>query len=162
MSWLDLVIFGVIALSALISLIRGFVKESISLITWVVAGMVAFRYFLPMAELLKPYIEADTVRLMVAGGALFVCTLIIGAIINFIAGQLVAKTGLSGTDRALGVVFGGARGLLIVTMLVLLASLTPAPESNVWKESLSTDFFQGLAEWVRTVIPQDAIEKFSF
>ena len=61
MSWLDLVILGIIVLSALISLIRGFVKESISLVTWIVAGAVALRYFLPMAVLLEPYIETPPV-----------------------------------------------------------------------------------------------------
>lgn len=162
MSWLDLVILGIIVLSALISLIRGFVKESISLVTWIVAGAVALRYFLPMAVLLEPYIETPTLRLMVAGGGLFVGTLIVGAIVNFIAGQLVSKTGLSGTDKALGVVFGGARGLLIVTMLVLLASLTPAPESEVWQDSMLVEFFQDLAGWVKSVIPADAVERFKF
>ena len=89
-------------------------------------------------------------------------TLIVGAIVNFIAGQLVSKTGLSGTDKALGVVFGGARGLLIVTMLVLLASLTPAPESEVWQDSMLVEFFQDLAGWVKSVIPADAVERFKF
>ncbi len=162
MSWLDLVIFAVILLSALISLIRGFVKESISLVTWIVAGVVAFRYFLPMAGLLEPFVESATIRMMAGGGILFVITLIVGAIINFIASQLVSKTGLSGTDKALGVVFGGARGVLIVTMLVLLFSLTPAPTTQIWQDSATLDFFQQMAEWIKGVIPADAVERFSF
>jgi len=162
MSWLDLVILGVIALSALISLIRGFVKESISLITWIVAGILAFRYFSPMAEMLEPFVEAPTIRNVAGFAILFISTLVVGAIINFIMGQLVTKTGLSGTDKALGVVFGGARGVLIVTMVVLLASLTPMPDTEWWLDSAMVDFFQQLAEWVKGIIPADAADKFSF
>ena len=162
MAWIDLVIIAVIALSALISLIRGFVKESISLVTWVVAGLIALRYYSPMADLLEPFVASDSLRNWVGGGILFVATLIVGAIVNFIVSQLVSKTGLSGTDKALGVVFGAARGVLIVTMIVLLASLTPMPEASWWQDSLMIDFFQQLAEWIKTVIPADAVDKFSF
>jgi membrane protein required for colicin V production len=162
MSWLDLLILGVIALSALISLIRGFVKESISLLSWIVAGVVAFRYFTPMAELLEPFVAAPTIRGIAGFAILFISTLIIGAIINFIMSQLVSKTGLSGTDKALGVVFGGARGVLIVTMIVLLGSLTPMPEAQWWQDSAMVGFFQQLAEWVKGIIPADAVDSFSF
>lgn len=162
MAWIDLFFFAVIVLSALISLVRGFVKESISLVTWVVAGMLALRYYTPMAELLEPFINAPTLRQWVGGGILFVATLVIGAIVNWIVSQLVSKTGLSGTDKALGVVFGAARGVLIVSMLVLLASLTPMPETSWWQESAMIGFFQQLAEWIRGVIPTDAVGKFNF
>jgi membrane protein required for colicin V production len=162
MPWIDLVIIAVIALSALISLIRGFVKESISLVSWVIAGLLALRYYSPMAELLEPFVNSETLRNWIGGGILFVATLIVGAAVNFIVSQLVSKTGLSGTDKALGVVFGGARGVLIVTMIVLLASLTPMPEASWWQDSTMIGFFQQLAEWFKGVIPADAVDKFSF
>jgi membrane protein required for colicin V production len=162
MAWIDLVIIGIIVLSALISLIRGFVKESISLVTWVVAGFIALRYYGPMADLLEPFINSVTLRQWVGGGILFVVTLIVGAIVNFIVSQLVSKTGLSGTDKTLGVVFGGARGVLIVTMVVLLAGLTPMPEASWWQDSVMIEFFQHLAEWVRGVIPADTVGDFGF
>ena len=162
MSWLDIVIIGIILLSALISVIRGFVKEFISLVTWVMAGIIAFRYFAPLGGLLEPYISAPTLRNVTAFAVLFVSTLVIGAIINFIMSQLVDRTGLGGTDKALGVIFGAARGVLIVTMIVLLASLTPMPEAAWWQDSATVGFFQQLAEWLRNIIPADAADKFSF
>ncbi len=162
MSWLDLVILVIIVLSALISLVRGFVKESISLLTWIVAGVLAFRYFSPLAGMLEAYVSAPTIRNVVAFAILFVSTLVVGAIVNFIFTQLVTKTGLSGTDRALGVVFGAARGVLIVAMVVLLASLTPMPEAEWWRDSASVGFFQQLAEWIRGVIPADVVGSFDF
>jgi membrane protein required for colicin V production len=162
MSWFDLLILGIIALSALISLIRGFVKESISLISWIIAGIIAFRYFSPMSELLEPYLSSPMVRSVTAFAILFVSTLLVGAIVNFIMSQLVSKTGLSGTDKALGVVFGAARGVLIVTLVVLLASLTPMPESEWWQDSAMVGFFEQLGEWVKGIIPADAVDKFGF
>ena len=162
MAWVYLVIIGIIVLSALISLIRGFVKESISLVTWVVAGLLALRYYGPMADLLEPFINSVTLRQWIGGGILFVATLIVGAIVNFIVSQLVSKTGLSGTDKTLGIIFGGARGVLIVTMVVLLAGLTPMPEASWWQDSVMIEFFQQLAEWVRGVIPADAVGDFGF
>lgn len=161
MSWLDLVIIGIILISALISLVRGFVKESISLGSWILAGFIAFRYFSALAELLLPYIESPTLRTGTAFAILFVCTLIIGAIINFMASQMISKTGLSGTDRALGVVFGAARGVLIVTMVVLLAGLTPMPAESWWQESAAIEYFVTIASWLKDVLPQDIASRFS-
>lgn len=161
MSWIDLVIIVIILLSALISLVRGFIKESISLASWILAGFVAFRYFTPLAEILAPYIESVTLRTGVAFSILFVCTLIIGAIFNFMASQLVTKTGLSGTDKALGVVFGGARGVLIVTMVVLLAGLTPMPGEPWWQGSTMIDYFVTLANWLKDILPQDIAGRFT-
>ena len=162
MSWIDLVILGVIVLSSVISLIRGFVKESISLVTWVIAGVVAFRYFLPLAELLEPFVDSLTMRKWIGGGILFLATLIVGASVNFIVSQLVSRTGLSGTDRTLGVVFGAARGVLIVSMVILLASLTPMPSAEWWQDSALIGYFQQLSEWIKGIIPQDVAEQFSF
>ncbi|MGD2170829.1 MAG: CvpA family protein [Gammaproteobacteria bacterium] len=162
MSWLDVVIIVIIVLSALISVIRGFVKETISLITWIVAGILAFRYFAPLAEILEPYVGAPTIRNITAFAVLFISTLVIGAIINFIMNQLVNRTGLSGTDKALGVIFGAARGVLIVTMIVLLASLTPMPEASWWQDSAMIGFFQQLAGWLKGIIPDTAADSFKF
>lgn len=162
MSWIDLAFIAVIVLSALISLVRGFVKESISLVTWVVAGFLAFRYFSPLAEMLESYIAAPTLRGIAAFGALFVATLIVGAVVNFIVSQLVTRTGLSGTDKTLGAVFGAARGVLIVAILVLLFSLTPVPQTEAWEDAATVGFFQQLAEWLKAVIPADTAKNFSF
>ena len=162
MSWLDLIIIGIITLSALISLVRGFVKESLSLASWLIAGFIALKYFSPMADLLTPYIESPTIRTGAGFAVLYVCTLIVGAIINFMASQMVSKTGLSGTDKSLGVVFGGARGVLIVTVVVLLAGLTPMPNEAWWKDSTMVEYFVNLADWIKEILPQDVANRLSF
>ncbi len=161
MSWVDLIIIVIIIISALISLVRGFVKESLSLASWILAGFIALRYFTPLADLLEPYIESPTIRTATGFAILFVSSLIVGAIINYMASQAVTKTGLTGTDKSLGVVFGVARGLLIVTLLVLLAGLTPMPSEPWWNDSAMIEFFSDMANWIKDILPQDVASRFS-
>jgi len=160
-SWVDLLIIAIIIISALISLIRGFVKESLSLASWILAGFIALRYFPPLADLLESYVESPTIRTGASFAILFVSSLIIGAIINYMASQAVTKTGLTGTDKTLGVVFGAARGLLIVTMLVLLAGLTPMPSEPWWNDSAMIEFFSDMANWIKDIMPRDVASRFS-
>lgn len=161
MVWVDIVIVGVILISTLISLFRGFVKESISLATWVLAGVLAVRYMDVMAALLESSIESVTIRMAASFAVLFIVTLIVGAIINYIVSQMVSKTGLGGTDKALGMVFGLGRGVLIIVMLLLLGGLTPMPEELWWKESLLIEQFSSISVWIREFLPQDLASKFS-
>jgi membrane protein required for colicin V production len=162
MIWVDYGILIIVALSALISVMRGFVREALSLVAWVAAFWVAFAFHQHLATFFANYIEAPSLRLMSAFALLFVVTLIICAIINNLVAQLVKKTGLSGTDRMLGVLFGVARGAVLVAILVLLAGLTPLPEDPWWKESIFIVHFQSMALWLRDFLPPDIAENFQY
>ncbi|QIT54711.1 CvpA family protein [Aquisalimonas sp. 2447] len=154
MNWLDYAILAVIAVSVVISLIRGFVREVISLVVWVAAFWVGIRYSDNLAVHLSDYIASPTLQLGAAFAALFVATLIVGAVINYVAGQLVGRTGLTGTDRYIGLIFGLARGVVVVAVLVLAAGLTALPREPWWQDSLLVAQFQpwvceiGVREWL--------------
>lgn len=161
MIWVDYVIIGIIALSALISLVRGFMREALSLAVWVAAFWIAWTFFRELADHLT-WLSLPSVRLGAALAMLFIATLIVGGMVNFLVGQLVEKTGLSGTDRLIGMLFGAARGILLVTLLILLAGLTPLPEDPWWKSSQLIGYFQELAIWLKSLLPADLSEKFRF
>ncbi|HAD30035.1 MULTISPECIES: CvpA family protein [unclassified Methylophaga] len=162
MNWVDYLIIGIILISSGISIVRGFIKEVLSLISWIVAIWVAFMFFANFASLLTPYIDTATLRLFIAFFVLFVVTLILGALVNHLISQLVEKTGLSGTDRALGVIFGILRGAAIVTILVLAAGVTPMPSDSWWQNSLLLQHFEDLAIWVKQFLPADVAEHVNF
>ena len=162
MNWVDYLIIGIILISSGISIVRGFIKEILSLISWIVAIWVAFMFFANFASLLTPYIDTATLRLFIAFFVLFVVTLILGALVNHLISQLVEKTGLSGTDRALGVIFGILRGAAIVTILVLAAGVTPMPSDSWWQNSLLLQHFEDLAVWVKQLLPADVAEHVNF
>ncbi|AFT70898.1 Colicin V production protein [Alloalcanivorax dieselolei B5] len=146
----DGIILFIIAVSALISLRRGFTREAFSLLTWVAAFVVA-RLFSPALDaLLVDQIETPSLRLAVAFGVLFVLTLVIGALINHLLGELVRVTGLSGTDRLLGMVFGAIRGVLLVVVLVALGRQLFI-EDPWWQASVLVPHFVMLENWTRQV-----------
>jgi membrane protein required for colicin V production len=162
MVWADYAILIIVALSAVISVWRGFVKEALSLLGLIAAFWVALGFQQPMASLLAPYIEAPSLQLIAAFALLFVSTLIIAGLINHLAGQLVKKSGLSGTDRFIGILFGIARGIVLVAILVLLAGLTAIPADPWWKESIFIVHFQDVAIWIRSFLPADIAENIHF
>ena len=147
MNWLDYAIIAVIALSTVISLMRGFVKEAISLAVWFAALFIASQFYADLAVYFTK-INDDLIRNGAAIAVLFVVTLILGALVNHVIGQLVQATGLSGTDRALGAVFGGLRGILIASaLLFFLDTFTPSASSTWWEESVLVPEFAVIIEW---------------
>lgn len=147
MNWIDYTIIGVIVLSALISIVRGFIKESLSLISWVLAFFIASRFYMHITRYLT-YFESDVVRIAVAIAILFVATLIVCSIITYIISQFVQKTGLSGTDRVLGVYLGIIRGILVVAaVLFFVDTFTPLSQTLEWEQSLLIPHFQIIIRW---------------
>ncbi len=162
MIWVDYFILAIIGISALLSLWRGFFKEALSLISWLAALWIAMLYFGDLGRYLARWIDTPSVRGAVAFVMLFVGTVMIGGVVSFLVGKLVEKSGLTATDRALGVVFGMARGVVIVAVLVMLAGLTSVPQDPWWHESLLLGHFQDMAMWLRSFLPASMAENIHF
>ena len=162
MAWLDVVILGLILLSALISLVRGFVREAFSLAIWVLAFWISWSFFRDLEVPLRGWIDSPTVRLAIAFAVLMIVTLVVGGLVNYLIIQLIERTGMSGTDRLVGMVFGTARGVLLVAVLVLLAGLTPMPQEAWWHESSLVGYFEELAFWLRDLLPPEFADRFRY
>mgnify|MGYP005990678171 FL=1 len=156
MVWIDYAILAVIGISALISLVRGFVKEAVSLIVWISAFFVASTFYLNLSTLLTN-ISDQLLRNAASIAILFISTLILGALVNYVIAQLVSKTGLSGTDRVLGIVFGALRGVLIIAaVLFFMDAFTPASSSSWWQNSQLVPEFTLIVEWFFEYLKQSS------
>ncbi|MBD1390289.1 CvpA family protein [Neiella sp. HB171785] len=156
MVWVDYSILAIVLISALVSLIRGFSREAISLLTWVIAFFIASQFYQDLSVFLTG-IEDALLRDAAAIAALFICTLILGALVNTVIGNLVDKTGLSGTDRVLGLVFGGLRGVLIVcALLFFMDAFTGAAQTQWWQQSLLIPEFKIVVRWFFDYIEQSS------
>ncbi|ARU89105.1 CvpA family protein [Pseudomonas sp. M30-35] len=151
-TWVDWAIIAVIGVSSLISLSRGFVKEALSLLTWIIAGAVAWMFGGALSHHLEGFIQTPSARVIAACALLFIATLMVGALVNYLLSELIRVTGLSGTDRFLGMVFGAARGGLLVVLLVGLVSLAPVQEDPWWQQSTLVPHFLLVADWSKNLI----------
>lgn len=150
MNLADGLILLVIIISALLSLRRGFIREAFSLVTWIAAFIIA-RLLGPGLEiLLEGVIAMPSARAAAAFGLLFAATLVVGALINHLLGELVRVTGLSSTDRMFGMAFGAVRGVLLVVVLVALGRHIFG-EDPWWQDSVLVPWFSALEDWTRDV-----------
>lgn len=156
MNWADYVIVAALGLSVLMGVWRGFVGEVLALAVWAVAIWVAW-HFGPQVATAFTAIELPSARILLGYALCFVAVLIAGAIVGFLMRKLVAGSGLSGTDRLLGAVFGLARGLVLVILVVLLLGFTPFPRDPWWHGSLLLPNFQQAAQQVSAHLPAEVV-----
>jgi membrane protein required for colicin V production len=155
MNAVDLIIIAVLALSVLVGLWRGLISEVLALVTWVAAFWVAWTYGPAVSAHFDRTIETPVLRLLVGYGACFIAVLILGALVRFVLHQLVDGTGLGGTDRLLGMIFGFARGVLLVTLIVFLVGQTSFAHEAMWQQSTLLPQFKGMADWLEQELPPD-------
>jgi len=158
MEYVDYAVLGIVVLSILVGALRGFIKEVFSLAVWAAAFLIAFQYSGALALQLENHIELPSARTSLAFAGLFLVVLLIGGLITFLIGKLVEKTGLSGTDRLLGGLFGAIRGLILILVLMLVAGLTPVPQDPWWQQSRTIQSLMPLAEWSAQFLPDYILE----
>lgn len=142
-NWADWTIVAILGVSCVLSLLRGFVREALSMVAWILATFVAIAFHERLAAVFSKWIDTPSLRLIMAFATLFVLTLLVGAIVNKLLGTLIAASGLGGLDRLLGTVFGLTRGLLIVLAIVIwLPMALPVKQDSWWYESALIPHFE--------------------
>lgn len=150
MNWADWTIVVIVAISSLISIKRGFVKEALSLAVWALAFFVSVAFHEKMAVLLQGAIESVSLRYLAAFASLFVASFVVGAMVKHLLAELVKMTGLSGTDRLFGMAFGLARGVIVVmAILILLPMAFPVQQDVWWQQSLLIPQFLLIEHWCK-------------
>jgi membrane protein required for colicin V production len=152
MTVVDVVVVFVILLSALFGVLRGFVKEAISLVKWVIATWIAAT-FAPRLSVMLP-VDSEAVSQAMAFGLLFICVFIAGAIVSFIVVQFVKKTGLSGADRVFGLLFGFLRGGVIIVVFVVIGQAVSLSSQQWWQDSTMLTRFEDVAIVFHDYVPQ--------
>lgn len=153
MNWADYIILAVLGVSVLIGLWRGLISEVLALVIWAAAFWVAWTFGPSVAAYFEHSISLPSARIGAGYGICFITVLILGALVRFLVGRLVAGTGLSGTDRLLGMVFGFARGVLLVTLAVFLLNFTAFTRDPWWQASVFLPQFKGMAAWLGERVP---------
>lgn len=162
MHWPDYAILAVVAISVLVGVLRGFIKEVFSLLVWAAAFLVAYQFGGDVAAMMEDAVSLPSARSAMGFTGLFVAVLLVGGLLNYLLGRLVASTGLSGTDRLLGGAFGAARGLGLVVAVLLVAGFTPIPADPWWQESRSIARLMPLVEWAASWLPESIAEHLDF
>ena len=150
----DALIVLAVATSVVIGLIRGFVVEVMALVVWAFAIVASLMFAPQLTDALAGSVETPSARIFLAYALVFVGTLLVGAVATWLLRKLVQGTGLSGTDRLLGGVFGVARGAVLVVAVVLMLGLTPFPRDAWWRESRLLPHAVAMAERARAWLPE--------
>lgn len=162
MSTLDLVLLGIIALSALFGLMRGLVAVVASLVAWVLAGWVAFHYGAEVAAWLSDDGPPSATDLLGGYALSFIAVMVFVGVTGWIIRRLVRTVGLSGLDRALGLVLGVVRGACVACVALLLAAFTTLPREPEWQRSSVVATLLPGARWLSQWLPEWTVQQLDF
>ena len=159
LNWIDIALGGALIISALVGLMRGFLKEILSLIAWGVALYAAWIFAEPVAKTyVVKFLPDSYIAYVAAFGGIFIGVLFLIGIVNLLISQVLKATGLGFLDRLLGLILGTVRGVLIGALVVFaLKFMVGTPDKLAkWKESQLAPYFESMATWGYQQLPADA------
>lgn len=136
MTSFDYIVLAIIGLSIILSVMRGFFREALAILGWIAAFVVARTYVNQILPMMPENIPTESLRILAAFLVLFLATLLVSSLLAIALSAIFKKIGLGWLNRLLGAVFGLARGMLIVCILVFLAGLTDMPNDARWRNAM--------------------------
>lgn len=162
MTTFDWVVVGIVAVSAAIGAWRGLVGEALAILAWVLALIAAWLFGASVGSALFAGVSDPTLRMLAGFGAVILLVLVAMALLKLLLRKILQALGLSLTDRLLGVLFGLARGLAIVLLLVMVGGLTSAPRMSWWKEARLSPPLEIIVLAARPMLPPDLAKKIRY
>lgn len=153
MTYIDLFILAIVAISTLVGFFRGFFPEVIAVLTWVAAALGGLHLSGWVEPHLAGKLGSGVAELWASRAILFVVILIVGGLLGQLVALLLDKAGLSGTDKMLGLAFGFVRGAIVVGVLVVFAQLVGFQKDAWWSQSKLLPFGETIAAAIRSVLP---------
>ena len=136
MTSFDYAVIVIVSLSVIVSVMRGLLKEVLAILGWVVAFYVAKTYSSQILPMMPVEIPTESLRMLASFLVLFVATLILSSLLAIALASIFKKMDLGWLNRSLGALFGLARGVLIVGIIVFLAGLTSIPQDARWRNAM--------------------------
>jgi membrane protein required for colicin V production len=155
MTIFDYAVLGIVGISVFISLIRGFIREFLALVSWVAAFVVARAYTSEIVPLLPADIPSESLRYLAAFIILFLAALLISSLLAIALSQLLKSLKLGWLNRVLGGVFGILRGVCVVSILVFLAGFTNIPKDDRWQSAMFSSPLEVLVMHFLAWMPED-------
>jgi membrane protein required for colicin V production len=153
MNAVDWVIVAVVALSMLLGVLRGFVREVMSLVGWVVGIWLAIRFAPVLGRELPAEMAIAEIRTGIAALGIVIGTIVVAALIAWVIGKFLSAIKLTGTDRLLGAAFGFVRALLIVLLVGLFAGRTALAQQPLWRDSVLLAHVEAAVRFAAPLLP---------
>ena len=161
MTWFDYAVIAIVGASVALAAWRGVVREIVALAGWVAAFVLASMYAQELAQWL-PASLSSTLRAVIAYLAVFVVVLLASGLAGLLLAKLFRAAGLGFTDRAVGAVFGLARGLAIIFVVVMLAGLGNLPKEAFWREAVLSGPIETAVLAAKPVLPKDIAQRIRY
>lgn len=153
MNEIDITIIIIVLISTIFGVMRGFLKEAIALLAWVLACVLALGYSEPVADMLSTTISHPVIRYISAFLLICIGTLVLVGLLRLMIKNVIEKGQLSNADRFLGFLFGAARGVTIVAILVYLFQTTEMAQKENWYTSELIPYFEEVSVTFISFIP---------
>jgi membrane protein required for colicin V production len=162
-TWLDMLLLGVMLISGLLAMIRGFMREILSITAWGTAAVATLLLYNKLLPIAKANISSDIVAAIVVVAGVFLVTLLIVSVITVRISDKVLDSRIGALDRTLGFLFGLGRGLVIVVVaFIFFAWLVPAgKQPDGVRNAKSRVVLENTGEWLQALLPQDMDNLFS-
>ena len=163
MNALDWVVVVVFAFFVALGFRRGFLRETMSLLTWFAAGALAWLFAADVAPVFSVWLRSPAARTVAGFAVVFVVVFVVGTVLGYLIRRwLLVRPWTRFVNYLLGGGTGAVRGLLVLVLAVLVAGLTPAPKQPLWRQSVFMPPLETLAQRASVYLPRDVLRYISY